>query len=150
MTRAPNDTSEIHTVSKSFSNELENFHTVPIVVAIVLDRKGPFMFVFDPYLFGPYAQLVLVVGWVFNLCSTIQLLRRTDGDVGRIGRTRRLELILNVVGIVVYFLGAFRGFMWFFDIRRRLAENEAHNAREAALRRREERFAHYMEETYGR
>jgi hypothetical protein len=146
----PNDTPSIHTVSESFSKQLANFHTVPIVVAIVLDRKGCFMFIFDPYSFGHYAGLVLAVGWVFNLCSTFQLLRRSDGDLRRIGRTRRLELILNVFGIVVYFLGAFRGFMWFFDIRRRLAENATHDAREAALRRREERFARYMEETYGR
>jgi hypothetical protein len=108
------------------------------------------MFIFDPDSFGHYAGLVVAVGWVFNLGSTFQLLRRTDSDLRRIGRTRRLELMLNVVGIVVYFLGALRGFMWFFDIRRRLSENATHDAREATLRRREERFARYMEETYGR
>jgi hypothetical protein len=123
---------------------------VPIVVGIVTDQEGSSMFIFDPYSLDYFAQLVLVVGWVFSFCSTIQLLCKTDSAVGRIGRTRRLELILNVVGIVVYFVGALRGFMWFFDIRRRLADTAALDAREESLRRREERFARYLEETYGR
>lgn len=113
-------------------------------------EKGPSMSIFEPSSFVYYAQIVMGVGWILNVCSTVQLLCRSEADLRRVGRVRRVELILNVIGIVLYFVGAFRGFMWFFDIRRRLAENQAHDAREATLRRREERFAHYMEQTYGR
>ena len=50
------------------------------------------------------------------------LWRRVETDIDAIGRLRKIELALNVGGLILFPIGALRGWLWFFDIRRRLAD----------------------------
>ena len=69
-----------------------------------------------------YGQAFVIFGWIMCLCGTIQLWRRSDADIDAIGRLRKIELALNVGGLILFPIGALRGWLWFFDIRRRLAD----------------------------
>ncbi len=69
-----------------------------------------------------YGEAFVIFGWIMCLCGTFQLWRRSDADVSAIGRIRKIELALNVLGLVLFPLGALRGWLWFFDVRRRLVD----------------------------
>lgn len=72
--------------------------------------------------FLQYGEAFVTFGWIMCLIGTIQLWRRSDFDLEAIGRIRRVELTFNVFGLVLFPVGALRGWLWFFDIRRRLAD----------------------------
>lgn len=78
------------------------------------------LFTYDSYLV--YGEAFVICGWIMCLFGTIQLWRRSEADLEEIGRMRRFELLLNVGGLVLFPVGALRGWLWFFDIRRRLAD----------------------------
>lgn len=69
-----------------------------------------------------YGEAFVIFGWIMCLCGTFQLWRRSDADVSAIGRIRKIELALNVFGLILFPLGALRGWLWFFDVRRRLVD----------------------------
>ena len=78
-----------------------------------------------------YGQAFVIFGWIMCLSGTIQLWRRSEADIGAIGRIRKIELALNVFGLILFPLGALRGWLWFFDVRRRLVDLD----RAAGIRR---------------
>lgn len=78
------------------------------------------LFTYASYL--QYGQAFVIFGWIMCLCGTIQLWRRSDADIDAIGRLRRIELALNVGGLILFPIGALRGWLWFFDTRRRLGD----------------------------
>ena len=67
-------------------------------------------------------QAFVIFGWIMCLSGTIQLWCRSEADVEAIGRIRKIELVMNVFGLILFPIGALRGWLWFFDIRRRLAD----------------------------
>lgn len=69
-----------------------------------------------------YGEAFVIFGWIMCLCGTVQLTRRSDADFDAIGRIRKIELALNVLGLILFPIGALRGWLWFFDVRRRLAD----------------------------
>jgi hypothetical protein len=66
-----------------------------------------------------FGAWLLVVGWFLNLFAVMWFRERTAERLGRFGVNKRLSLTCHLIGVVVYPFGAYLGFMWYFDVRRR-------------------------------
>jgi len=81
-----------------------------------------------------YGACLLVVGWVLNLFAVMWFRERTAERLGQVGVNKRLSLACHVIGVVVYPFGAYLGFMWYFDFRRRDADDRRLRTSDPSIR----------------
>ena len=65
-------------------------------------------------------MLALLGGWGLNIAGLVRAIKTSEESFRRIGKTRGGQIALHIVGIVVYFMGAIVGWIWFFATKKQL------------------------------